>query len=136
MPPARPLLVLVADDHPDTAESLALLADAWGHETLVAHDGPAALAAALARPPDVIFLDIGLPGLDGYEVARRIPPGCGPGLLLVALTGYASQEHQQRSREAGFDLHLLKPADPEQLRALLGAAASAVQAGHPAAVGT
>jgi two-component system CheB/CheR fusion protein len=114
------LRILVVDDNADAAESLALLLLGAGHEVHTAHDGPAALEAARAIRPDAVVLDIGLPRMDGYEVARRL---CGePGLarpLLVALTGYGQEEDRRRVEEAGFDAYLVKPAEPETLRALL-----------------
>jgi PAS domain S-box-containing protein len=114
------LRVLVVDDNRDSAESIALLAEIWGHEVLTAHDGPSALETAAAHRPDVVLLDIGLPGMDGYEVARRLREGRGEGeMVLIAMTGYGMEEDRRRSREAGFDHHLVKPVDPEALRSLL-----------------
>jgi CheY-like chemotaxis protein len=111
--------VLVADDCPYLADALALLLKWWGYRPAVAHDGPAALALASADRPAAVLLDIGLPGPDGCDLAarRRERPGMGEA-LLVALTGYG-QEDVRRCREAGFDLHLLKPCDPEELRRAL-----------------
>jgi CheY-like chemotaxis protein len=117
---SRSLLVLIVDDHHDSVESLALLLQLWGYETIEAHNGPAALALAAARSPDVILLDIGMPGLDGYEVARRLREL--PGLRdtpIWALTGHGRAEDRQRVLEAGCDLHLVKPFPPEALRELL-----------------
>jgi PAS domain S-box-containing protein len=111
--------VLVVDDNRDSAESIALLAEIWGHEVRTALDGPSALEIAAAYRPEVILLDIGLPGMDGYEVARRLRQRAGGGPVLVAMTGYGMEEDRRRSREAGFDHHLVKPVDPEGLRALL-----------------
>jgi PAS domain S-box-containing protein len=114
--------VLVVDDNEDSADSLALLLELKGHEVRVALDGPAALATAHAFQPEVVLLDIGLPGMDGYEVARRLRAeraGEG-GLLLVALTGYGQDEDRRRSREAGFDHHLVKPVDFDELTRVLG----------------
>jgi CheY-like chemotaxis protein len=117
---ARSLLVLIADDHPDTTESLALVLRLWGHQTLEAHDGPAALEAAVSGRPDVALLDIGLPRLNGWEVGRRIRERLQADTpVLLALTGHAREEDRRHSREAGFDLHLVKPVDLEQLLALL-----------------
>jgi CheY-like chemotaxis protein len=112
--------ILVVDDNVDAAESLALLLRIEGHEVHVAHDGPAALAAIAADRPDVVFLDIGMPVMNGYEVAQRLRkmPGL-ENLLLVAMTGWGQEEDRRRSQEAGFDYHLVKPADPEALRQLL-----------------
>jgi two-component system, chemotaxis family, CheB/CheR fusion protein len=115
-----PRRVLVVDDNVDTAESLALLLRLKGHEVEVAYDGPTALDAATAFHPEVVLLDIGLPGLDGYQVARRLRRrGRSPGVLLVAMTGYGQEEDQRRAREAGFDHHLVKPVDPQAIYDLL-----------------
>jgi PAS domain S-box-containing protein len=112
--------VLVVDDSADAAESLALILRLGGHEVRVAHDGPAALAAVLDARPEVVFLDLGMPGMDGCEVARhlRLQPGL-EGVTLVALTGWGQAEDRRRTREAGFDHHLVKPVDPAALNALL-----------------
>jgi CheY-like chemotaxis protein len=120
MPPHRRLLVLVIDDHRDMAESLTMLLRLWGHEAIEAHDGRAALEMALTRRPDVVLLDLGLPGLSGHEVARRLraQPGT-KDILIWALTGHAQEEDHQRSRAAGCDLHLVKPLAPDSLRELL-----------------
>jgi CheY-like chemotaxis protein len=118
-----PLRVLVVDDCPDTTDSLALLLRLWGHDARVAHDGPAALEAARASPPDVVLLDVGLgTGMDGYDVARRLRAL--PNLeeaLLICTTGYGMEADRRRSREAGFDHHLTKPANPEKLQQILAA---------------
>jgi len=111
--------VLVVDDNADAAESLALLLSLWGHQARVAYDGPAALRLAREHRPDVVFLDLNLPGLSGYAVARRLRQE--PGLaetLLVAVTGFGEEE-DGRSHEAGIDLHLTKPVDIDVLRRLL-----------------
>jgi CheY-like chemotaxis protein len=112
--------VLVADDCPDTAASLAMMVRLWGHVCHLAHDGPEAVQKAMARPPDVALLDIGLPGLDGYQVARllrRCPHTARA--LLVAVTGYGQEIDRWRGHEAGFDAFFVKPADPEDLARLL-----------------
>jgi PAS domain S-box-containing protein len=111
--------VLVVDDNQDAADSLAQLVRLLGHEVDVAYDGPSAVAAVRARAPDVVLCDIGLPGMDGYAVAREVR-GISPRLLLVAVSGYAQPEDVARATEAGFDLHVAKPPDPERLVALLG----------------
>ncbi len=105
----------------DAATSLArLLARFHGQDVRVAHDGPAALHEAGAFRPEVVLLDIGMPGMDGFEVARRFREQAGTGqALLVALTGWGQESDRRRSREAGFDHHLVKPVDPEALRDLL-----------------
>jgi signal transduction histidine kinase/ActR/RegA family two-component response regulator len=112
--------VLVVDDNVDAAELLAEVLELDGHEVVVAHDGLAALERVGSFAPEVVFLDIGLPGLDGYEVARRVRqrPG-GKALKLVALTGYGQASDRQRSREAGFDVHLVKPVELDTVRALV-----------------
>src|SRR5262249_44835156 len=101
--------------------SLALLLKAWGHEVYVAHEGKAALEAAQAQQPGVVLLDIGLPGIDGYEVARRLRRQAGlDTVLLIAVTGYGQESDRLQSREGGFDHHLVKPLDLAALRQLLG----------------
>ncbi len=115
-----PRRILVVDDNVDTAESMALLLRLRGHEATVAHDGMEALELAASFEPQVVLLDIGLPELDGYQVAaelRRRPSTAGA--LLVALTGYGQEEDQRRAREAGFDHHLTKPVDPQVIYQLL-----------------
>jgi CheY-like chemotaxis protein len=118
--------ILVVDDNRDAADSLALLVQLWGFRPVVAYDGRAAAEAVAAdgRPPVAALIDLGLPGLDGYEVARRLraDPRCA-GAVLIAVTGYGRPEDRQRSREAGFDHHVLKPCDPQELRQLLPAPA-------------
>jgi PAS domain S-box-containing protein len=112
--------VLVVDDNADGAESLAMLLQFDGHETLMAHDGREAIEAAERLRPDVILLDIGLPGMNGYEVCRRIRSTTwGSGIAIVALTGWGQEEDRTRSREAGFDTHMVKPVDHEALTRLL-----------------
>ncbi len=112
--------ILVVDDNVDAAESLAVLLRLEGHEVRVANDGPAALAAAQAAPPEMVVLDLGMPGMDGFEVARRLrgQPGS-DGVLLVALTGWAQEEDRRRCYEAGFDGHLSKPVEWDALRQFL-----------------
>jgi CheY-like chemotaxis protein len=108
------------DDNADAAESLALFLKLEGHETRIAHDGPAALEAASTYRPEVVLLDIGLPGLNGYEVAKLLRRQAGlDGALLLALTGYGEKEDRRRSEEAGINFHLVKPFEPEQLQRLL-----------------
>ncbi len=122
--------VLVVDDSVDTTHSLALLLSTSGHQVRTAHDGPGALAALALEPADVVLMDIGLPGMDGYEVARRIrrQPGLAP-VVLVAMTGYGQERDRQLAHEAGFDHHLVKPADlDELLRILAGVGTSLADA--------
>ncbi len=113
-----PLRLLVVDDNPDTVESLAMLLRKYGHDVLSANNGPEALEAAFADDRDVILLDIGLPSIDGYEVARRIR-ALTDNPVLIAMTGYGQPEDRRKSKEAGFDYHLTKPVDPSRLQELL-----------------
>jgi two-component system CheB/CheR fusion protein len=110
----------VVEDNRDSAESLSMLLTLAGHEVRVAHDGAAAIATACSYRPQVILLDIGLPGMDGFEAARRLrgEPGL-DGTLLVAMTGYGQAQDRQRSKAAGFDRHLTKPVEPGVLYGLL-----------------
>ncbi len=118
--PSPPRRVLVVDDNADAADSLAVLLRLLGHDVRVAHDGPQALAAAAGGWPELVLLDIGMPGMDGYEVARRLRADpATAGAVLAALTGWGQEEDRRRSKEAGFDLHLVKPADLGELQRLL-----------------
>ena len=121
-----PLRVLVVDDNRDAAESLAILMELWGNDVHRAFDGTQALEVSATHRPDVIFLDIGLPGMDGYEVAARLRelPATAR-CVLVAVTGYGQEEDRRRSRRAGFDQHLVKPVAPEILQSLLRSLQSA-----------
>jgi signal transduction histidine kinase/DNA-binding response OmpR family regulator len=115
--------VLIVDDNTDAAHSLAMLMEIGGHATQLCYDGQSALTEAEKFRPEVVLLDIGLPGLDGLEVARRIRAmNLSPRPMLVALTGYGQNDDVRRSREAGFDHHLVKPTDPQTLIALLSSA--------------
>ena len=117
---ALPQRILVVDDNKDAAESLAILLRLQGHHVRIANSGSEALPAAEALQPDVVFLDIGLPGMDGYETARRMRRQASGGrMLLVALTGYGQDEDRRRSHEAGFDHHLVKPADLAAVQKIL-----------------
>jgi PAS domain S-box-containing protein len=112
--------VLVVDDNPDGAASLAMLLKLAGNETYTAHDGVEAVKAAETIRPDVVFLDIGLPKLNGHDAARRIrEQPWGTNMVLVALTGWGQDEDRRRSQEAGFDYHLVKPVDYADLNKLL-----------------
>jgi signal transduction histidine kinase len=116
-----PRRILVVDDNRDAAASLAMLLEFDGHAIVTAHDGPAAYAAADTHRPEVALLDIGLPVMDGYEVCRRIrEQPWGRPMLLVALTGWGQEEDRARTRESGFDAHLVKPVNYTDLMALLG----------------
>ncbi len=127
-PPERPersstsstLRVLMVDDSDDGATSLALLLQVWGHTTRIAHDGPQAIEAAREFRPDLVFLDIGLPVMDGYEVCRRLRDN--PDLartIFVALTGWGGEEDKKRAQDAGFAFHLVKPVNPDQIEDVL-----------------
>lgn len=117
--------VLIVDDNRDGAETLMALLDFEGHRATVASDGPAALAAVVASPPDAILLDIGLPLMDGNEVCRRIRQlPLGGKIWIAALTGWGQHADRQATADAGFDAHLVKPIDPEELLQLLGRCAS------------
>jgi CheY-like chemotaxis protein len=109
------LSVLVVDDDADTADSTAALLTLWGHEARVCRTGWEALAAAPGFGPQVVLLDLGLPRMDGCEVARRLRQRMGA-VVLAALTGYGDAPHAQQAREAGFDHLFVKPADPEELQ--------------------
>jgi PAS domain S-box-containing protein len=110
-----PLRVLVVDDNVDAAKMLGQLLRMAGHDVSLAHDGPTALAAASATPLDLVLLDIGLPSMDGYAVAARLRADGHAATVLVALTGYGREDDIRRSRDAGFDHHLVKPIDFAQL---------------------
>ena len=124
--PARPgrtvsgRRVMIVDDNADTVETMAMMLDLDGHRTETAGDGPAALAAIPVFRPDVLILDLGMPGMSGYEVAERARSlGLLDGCVLVALTGRGSDEDKQKSRAAGFDFHLTKPVESADLDAVL-----------------
>ncbi len=119
-PSEHPLRVLVVDDNVDVAETLRLLLSMAGHEIDTAHSGEEAIQTATDFRPDVVLLDIGLPGLTGYEVAERLRKMREmKGAVLVAMTGYGQEEDRLRAKQAGFDHHLVKPVDPAQLQELL-----------------
>jgi two-component system CheB/CheR fusion protein len=119
----RPRRVLIVDDSSDTAESMALLARSWGHEVSVASDGPTALAVAERFAPERALIDIGLPGMSGYELARRLRAKTQHrDLYLIAVTGYGREEDKRAAKAAGFNVHLVKPGDIDRLRELLSGA--------------
>ncbi|WP_439627070.1 PAS domain S-box protein [Gemmata sp.] len=112
--------LLIVDDNRDAADSLAVLLELQGHEVRVAHNGPAALEVTKGYRPDVVFLDIGMPGMDGYEVARRLrqQPGL-ENVVLAALTGWGQKEDRRRTADAGFNHHLVKPPEPKAVAGVL-----------------
>jgi DNA-binding response OmpR family regulator len=121
-PPARKprarLRMLVVDDNVDAAESLRDFFVMLGHDVQVAHDAAAALRFAVARPPELALLDIGLPGMDGYELARQLRV-LAPDAFLVAATGYGQEADRRAARDAGFDRHLVKPLGVDELETLV-----------------
>jgi CheY-like chemotaxis protein len=113
--------ILLVEDNVDLAEMLAAYLQQLGHEVIQARDGRTGLDVALQQRPEVIVCDIGLPGLDGYEIARRLRQAAVPlACVLIAVSGYGNSIDRQRARQAGFDHHLTKPADPVQLADLIG----------------
>ena len=118
--PRDPRSVLIIEDNRDAATSMQMLLQLLGHEAWVAHTGQDALGLAAARRYDLIFLDIGLPDMDGYEVARRLRDDIGlRDVRLVALSGHGGEEDRRRSRAAGIDAHVVKPIVPDLLAKLL-----------------
>jgi len=117
---ARMKRVLVVDDNADAANSLAALLRAMGHEVFVAHEARSALGDLSRIRPDVALLDIAMPDMSGYDLARQIRSRMGAAVRIVALSGFGLPEDRARALEAGFDHHLLKPADPAFLKSLLG----------------
>ncbi len=117
-----PCRVLVVDDNVDAARTMAMLLELEGYQVECAFDGQQALDCVRDRPPDALLLDIGLPRLDGLEVARRLRAQSGEAArkrLLVAVSGYGRDQDRAQALQAGFDLHFTKPADPEQLLQVL-----------------
>jgi len=115
-----PRRILIVEDSRDSRDMLRYLLERAGHEVHEAADGPSGVDAILKVRPDIALVDVGLPGLDGYEVARRVRAAlAGRAVRLVALTGYGLPEDHRRSQEAGFDAHLVKPVDPARLAAVL-----------------
>lgn len=120
MPITPHLKILVVDDNPDSATSMAMMLSMMGHETRTAHDGEAALSTAEEFRPRVVLLDIGLPKLNGYEVAQRIRQSeWGATMFLVAITGWGQDEDRRRSEDVGMNLHLVKPVEPGALDRVL-----------------
>jgi PAS domain S-box-containing protein len=125
------LRVLVVDDNRDAAESFGMLLGLMGHEVRLAHDGSQALQMAADDPPEVVFLDIGMPGMNGYEVARQLRLlHSRAAMSVIALSGYGQEADRRRSAEVGFDAHLVKPVDIEALEALVARPRRAANAAH------
>ncbi len=115
-----PLRVLVVDDWPDTTESMADLFRLWGHDVRTARDGREALGVATDYRPEVVLVDVCLPDMDGYEVARHLRDDLGQDqAFVVSMSGYGPGTELRRSQESGCDLHLLKPIDPDCFERLL-----------------
>jgi CheY-like chemotaxis protein/anti-sigma regulatory factor (Ser/Thr protein kinase) len=123
-----PLRVLIVDDNRDAADSLCELLEMWDCDASVVYSGPEALEAGRLLNPDAVIMDIGMPGMDGYEVARCFREEQGFRGALIALTGYGQPDDRRKAQEAGFDRHLTKPVDPSHLRRLL----DEIRAGTPA----
>jgi CheY-like chemotaxis protein len=117
---AHPIRVLIVDDSKDSAKTLGWMVEYAGHETRLAHDGASAIEIAKTYEPNVILLDIGLPGMNGYEVCKAMHEDrIAQKAVFIAQTGWGQPEHRQRSKEAGFDHHLVKPIDMQVLKHLL-----------------
>ncbi len=112
--------VLVIEDHPDGREMMRMMLELWGCQVEVAEDGLRGVERALAWRPEAAVVDIGLPQLDGYQVAGRLRAAFGDAILLIAVTGYCQEHDRRQALEAGFDCHLSKPADLGELSRLLG----------------
>ena len=113
--------MLLVEDSPDNREMLQALLEMDGHRVDVAADGLEAVQRGVALKPDVAIIDIGLPGIDGYEVAQRLRSKLGRAIVLVALTGYGQPEDRAKAKKAGFDVHLIKPVGLPELEAALHA---------------
>jgi CheY-like chemotaxis protein len=112
--------VLVVDDNRDAADSLCMLLKIWGYTCLAAYDGETGLQAASKHQPDCLLLDIAMPGMDGYTLARRLrAQPCLDNARLIALTAFSDETHVRRSQEAGFDFRLVKPTDPLEIKSLM-----------------
>lgn len=118
--PVQSFKILVVDDNHDSALSMAMMLSIMGHDTRTAHDGETAVSTAETFLPDVVLLDIGLPKLNGYEVAQRIrETPWGASMYLIAVTGWGQDEDRQRSTEVGLNHHMVKPVEPAALEKLL-----------------
>ena len=127
----RSIRILVVDDNRDSAESIAKLLELWGHKILLAHDGHTAVEIALAERPEVVLLDIGLPGLNGYRACQAMRQHGMTEELIVAMTGYGQEEDRRLSLESGFDRHLVKPIDLRTVERLLAEKAKSSESSRP-----
>jgi two-component system CheB/CheR fusion protein len=116
----RPQQVLIVEDNVDQAQTLRMFLSMKGHRLEIAATGPAAIELARRFRPQVVLLDLGLPGLDGFEVARQLRQEHGESIRIIAVSAYASENDRRQSLEAGCELHLVKPADPRFIESLLG----------------
>jgi CheY-like chemotaxis protein len=121
------LRILLVDDCPDTLASLSVLLEAWGHELRTAFNGPTALKIVERFSPDVVILDLAMPGMSGYEVARRFRQQYGRRLALICLTSYGEEEDRQQASDAGCDHFLVKPCEPADLDRILAACELPIQ---------
>lgn len=118
--PSRQRQVLIVEDNADQAATLKMFLSIRGHTLEIASSGPDAIELARRQRPDVVLLDLGLPGFDGFEVARRLRQEHGARMRIIAVSAYATESDRQQSLEAGCELHLVKPADPRFIESLLG----------------
>ena len=118
--PGRTQSVLIVEDNADQAATLQMFLTMRGHRLEIASSGPAAIELARRQRPDVVLLDIGLPGFDGFEVARRLRQEHGSAMRIIAVSAYATESDRRQSLEAGCEFHLVKPADPRFIESLLG----------------
>jgi CheY-like chemotaxis protein len=128
--PASDLRVVVVEDDPESLQLMGVLLSLWGYKPRLFPDGPAGLEAVAQEMPEVVLLDLGLPGIDGFEVAEKIratPGGDAP--LIVAVTAFRGEEHRRRALASGFDKYLMKPVDIETLRLVLSQAPRSAQSG-------
>lgn len=112
--------VLIVEDNADHAQALGLILELKGHNLQIAADGAAAIEMARRIRPDVVLLDLGLPGVDGFEVARRLKREHGDAVRIIAISAYGTENDRRQSLEAGCEVHLMKPADPRFIDSLLG----------------
>jgi CheY-like chemotaxis protein len=120
LPSARCRQVLIVEDNADQAQTLRTFLGMKGHRIAIAASGPAAIEAARRLRPEVVLLDLGLPGIDGFEVARQIKQEHGDAVRIIVVSAYATDDDRRQSFDAGCELHLVKPADPRFIESLLG----------------